>query len=230
MPFWQFVGRFGRLRPSLAPVTPSLPQDTKKPHFYACSSTRIASNAAGGAHVAVSSPLATALWRCLNWCLFAKKAQCGAFCWCLIPTKAPKKGTTGALVAKTGAFLRKAPKPVPIYKGTKKRHQSGAFLVPYVVTPQAAEVTEGGDYGPADTKVGIKVGPNASSAPSSGPGVAALTHRAQGALCLLGACAHMASIWSRPTPTYAVYQAIRPCKKAPKKGTALCLSCEKAPF
>ena len=102
-------------------------------------------------------------------------------------------------------------------------------MVPYVVTPQAAEVTEGGDYGPADTKVGIKVGPNASSAPSSGPGVAALTHRPQGALCL-GACAHMASIWSRPTPTYAVYQATRPCKKAPKKGTALCLSCEKAPF
>jgi hypothetical protein len=57
----------------------------------------------------------------------------------------------------------------------------------YVVTPQAAEVTQGGDYGPAVTKVGIKVGPTASSAPSSGPGVAALTHRAQGALGL-GAC------------------------------------------
>ena len=132
---------------------------------------------------------------CENRCLFATKAQTGAFLQ-RHQKKAPKWCLFGALCS----------------------HAT-----------QAAEVTEGGDYGPADTKVGIKVGPNASSAPSSGPGVAALTHRAQGALCL-GACAHMASISSRPTPTYAVYQATRPCKKAPKKGTALCLSCEKVPF
>jgi hypothetical protein len=202
----------GVYAPPPPPSPPPFPRTPKKTHFYACSSTRIASNAAGGAHVAVSSLLATALWRCLNRCLFATKAQSGPFFGCPMPTKAPKKGTTGALVAKTGAFLQLRHKPVP-----------------YVVTPQAAEVTEGGDYGPADTKVGIKVGPKASSTPSSGSGVAALTHRAQGALGI-GACVHMAGIWSRPTPTCAAYQAIRPCKKAPKKGTVLCLSCEKAPF
>ena len=69
VPLWQFVGRFGRLRPSPAPATPPLPQDTKFFHFHACSSTRIASNAAGGAHVAISSPLGTASWWCLNRCL-----------------------------------------------------------------------------------------------------------------------------------------------------------------
>ena len=69
VPLWQFVGRFGRLRPSPAPATPPLPQDTNFFHFHACSSIRIASNAAGGAHVAISSPLGTASWWCLNRCL-----------------------------------------------------------------------------------------------------------------------------------------------------------------
>jgi hypothetical protein len=78
VPLWQFVGRFGRLRPSSAPAAPRpLPQDTKKTHFHACSSTRTASNAAGGAHVAVSS---SPLWRCLNRCIsqLRHKASCPA--------------------------------------------------------------------------------------------------------------------------------------------------------
>jgi hypothetical protein len=69
VPLWQFVGRFGRLRPSPAPVTPPPSPGHQFCHFHACSSIRIASNAADGAHVAVSSPLGTALWWCLNRCL-----------------------------------------------------------------------------------------------------------------------------------------------------------------
>ena len=145
VPLWQFVGQFGRLRPSSAPAAPPPPQDTKTKHFHACSSTRIASNAAGGAHVAVSSPLGTALWWCLNRCLSQLRHQSGAYIWCLIPTKAPNKGTTGALPREGTKYRHhwcltcsKAPN-----KGTKfavrhqVRHQSGAFtwclrgLVPY---------------------------------------------------------------------------------------------------
>ena len=128
VPLWQFVGRFGRLRPSPAPATPPLPQDTNFFHFHACSSTRIASNAAGGAHVAVSSPLGTALWWCLNRCLSQLRHQSGAYIWCLIPTKAPNKGTAGAL-PREGTKQRHH--WCLTDEGTKYRHHWCLYSVPY---------------------------------------------------------------------------------------------------